>query len=277
MEPWPTVAIGATGENVRTVQYLLDVHGHAVAVDAQDGPVTRAAVQAFQSSAGLTADGVVGPLTWGALIVTVSSGASGPAVHALQSQLRGQGWRLADDGAFGPQTARSVRDLQTAHHLTVDGIVGPQTWNDVVGGFERLPSPEAAAQHLMDAWAADDRRTALRSATQAAVDLLLRGQHGGLTPAGVRAGPGAGPRSPQLLVDLPRRGRDAGRARGRAHRVLRRVGRLRRGLRRPSARVSQPRSPVRRSAGRLLVVGVGAPARSAGRRQSPRPRCRHAS
>ena len=138
-------------------------------------------MQAFQGDAGLTADGIVGPLTWGALIVTLSEGAAGPAVSALQSQLRSQGWRLAVDGAFGPQTDRSVRDLQTAHHLTVDGIAGPQTWNDVVGGFERLASPEVAARPLHGRIGADDRRTALRSATQAAVDPLLRGQHGGLT------------------------------------------------------------------------------------------------
>ncbi|MCB2174333.1 MAG: peptidoglycan-binding protein [Actinomycetales bacterium] len=193
MQPWPTITLGGTGEDVRTVQYLLGTHGHPVAVDAQYGPITRGAVQSFQGDAGLTADGVVGPITWGALIVTVSTGAAGPAVSALQSQLRSQGWRLAVDGAFGPQTDRSVRDLQTAHHLTVDGIAGPQTWNDVVGGFERLAGPEAAAQHLMDAWAADDRRTALRSATQAAVDLLLRGQHGGLTPAGCTPDPVLGP------------------------------------------------------------------------------------
>ena len=184
MAPWPNVSIGASGEDVRSVQHLLGAHGHPVAVDAQFGPLTRAAVQAFQGATGLVADGIVGPATWGGLIVTVAVGASGPAVRALQSRLRSQGWRLAVDGSFGPQTDRSVRDLQAARHLDVDGLAGPQTWNDLVGSFERLAAPEAAADHLMTVWAADDCRTALRSATQAAVDLLLRGQHGGLTPAG---------------------------------------------------------------------------------------------
>lgn len=189
MEPWPIIVLGATGEDVRTIQLLLATHGHPVAVDAQYGPITRAAVQAFQGAAGLAVDGVVGPVTWGALIVTLATGASGPAVSALQGQLRSQGWRLAVDGALGPQSDRSVRDLQTARHLAVDGVAGTQTWNSLVGGFERLASPEAAANHLWDAWAADDRRTALRSATQAAVDLLLRGQAGGLTPVGCSPDP----------------------------------------------------------------------------------------
>lgn len=184
MAPWPIIMLGATGEDVRAIQLLLTTHGHPVAVDAEYGPITGAAVEAFQAVTGLAVDGAVGPATWGALVVTLATGASGPAVRALQDQLRSQGWRLAVDGAFGPQTDRSVRDLQTARHLAVDGVAGPQTWNNLVGGFERLATPEAAANHLMDAWADDDRRTALRSATQAAVDLLLRGQTGGLTPMG---------------------------------------------------------------------------------------------
>ena len=138
MDPWPMILLGATGEDVRTIQLLLAAHGHPVAVDAQYGPVTRASVQAFQGSAGLAADGVVGPLTWGALLVTLATGANGPAVRAVQHQLASQGWRLAVDGAFGPQADRSVRDLQTARHLTVDGVVGEQTWNSLVAGFARL-------------------------------------------------------------------------------------------------------------------------------------------
>ena len=190
---WPIQQVGSTGEDVRTVQYLLAVHGHPVTVDGQFGPVTKAAVQAFQSSRGLAADGVVGNLTWSALIVTVSAGAAGDRVRAVQGQLAGQGWRLAIDGVFGPQTTRSIRDFQTAHGLAVDGIVGAQTWNVMVAGFFRLGSPELASAHLYDAWGASDRVTALRNATQAAVDLLLRGQRGTLTAAGCSPDPVLGP------------------------------------------------------------------------------------
>ena len=186
---WPATTTGSKGEDVRTVQDLLAVHGHPVTVDGLFGPVTANAVKAFQSSKGLTVDGVVGDQTWAKLVVTVGPGASGSRVRALQGQLASQGWRLAVDGVLGPQTTRSVRDFQKAHHLTVDGVAGPVTWHELVAGFFRLGSPDLAADHLHDAWGADDRAGALRNATQAAVDLLLRGTRGTLNFAGCTPDP----------------------------------------------------------------------------------------
>lgn len=193
MPTWPTQQVGRTGEDVRTVQHLLRVHGHTVTVDGQFGPATRTAVKAFQSAEGLTDDGIVGDATWPALLVTVASGASGDRVRAVQGQLRSQGWRLAVDGAFGPQTDRSIRDFQAARALSVDGIVGPNTWQSMVADFTRLASAEAAAAHLYDRWGDDDRAGALRNATQAAVDLVLRGQRGTLTAGGCLPDPILGP------------------------------------------------------------------------------------
>lgn len=194
MAAWPVRQQGSSGEDVRTVQYLLGVHGHAIPVDGQFGPATKAAVHAFQSGAGLPADGVVGDHTWEALIVTVVAGQTGARVRAVQGQLVRQGWRLPVDGDFGPVTTRSVRDFQTAHHLQVDGAAGPKTWHVLVAGFLRLGSPAQASSHLYEAWGARDRATALRNATQAAADLVLRGERGNLTDVGCVADPvlGAG-------------------------------------------------------------------------------------
>ncbi|MGZ0199485.1 GH25 family lysozyme [Streptomyces sp. RM1] len=65
---WPVVSQGATGHSTTTIQYLLNAHGSTLAVDGDFGPATRSAVLAFQSGKGLTADGIVGPDTWQALV-----------------------------------------------------------------------------------------------------------------------------------------------------------------------------------------------------------------
>jgi murein L,D-transpeptidase YcbB/YkuD len=193
MPVWPTQHLGSSGEDVRTVQYLLTAHGHPVAADGAYGPATRTAVTAFQTAAHLTADGVVGDLTWQALLVTVSAGSSSAPVHAVQGQLRKNGWGVGTDGIFGTETTRAVRDLQSARHLTVDGVVGPTSWQSLVAGFQRLASAEAASQHLWDAWGANDRVLAERNATQAAADLVLRGSRPPMTFEGCTADPALGP------------------------------------------------------------------------------------
>ena len=67
--PWPLVRRGDSIFPVRPLQQLLRARSHPVAVDGIFGPLTEAAVEAFQQSKGLTADGIVGPHTWQLLIV----------------------------------------------------------------------------------------------------------------------------------------------------------------------------------------------------------------
>ena len=61
ISPWPVVEGGSNGHPIKTLQYLLRARGQSVAVDGVFGPVTAAAVEAFQTRHGLTADGIVGP------------------------------------------------------------------------------------------------------------------------------------------------------------------------------------------------------------------------
>lgn len=63
-----TLRVGDRGPEVVELQQLLAAKGQlSGAADGKFGPGTKSAVIAFQQSAGLNADGVVGPATWTAL------------------------------------------------------------------------------------------------------------------------------------------------------------------------------------------------------------------
>lgn len=125
---WPSVKQGQSGWQVTGAQYLLNAQGAGLTVDGQFGSGTAAAVRTFQTAHGLTADGVVSPATWQALVVTVQQGSSGPAVQAAQTALATRGATLTVDGQFGPATTAAVRAFQTAHGLTANGVVSSPTW-----------------------------------------------------------------------------------------------------------------------------------------------------
>jgi peptidoglycan hydrolase-like protein with peptidoglycan-binding domain len=134
--PWPTLRQGQANDQVQTAQYLLRERGHQIV-----------AVRAFQSAAHLTVDGIIGPRTWSALIVTVRRGSRGDAVRAVQVQasIRHEPTPPAVDGIFGPVTESYVRGFQQilamrfpADQVAVDGIVGPVTWHGLVAGIAEL-------------------------------------------------------------------------------------------------------------------------------------------
>ena len=144
LSPWPIVQNGSQGHPIRTLQFLLRARGHNLTVDGMFGPATEAAVKAFQTSKGMTADGIMNAPTWSALIIQVKKGSSGDAVRGVQEEFQfragepGKGLKV--DGIFGPQTDSTVRGFQHALSLDipaviVDGIVGPVTWQALVSGM----------------------------------------------------------------------------------------------------------------------------------------------
>ena len=62
---------------------------------------------------------------------TVKKGSSGEEVKELQTILNNRGYSLDVDGVFGSKTQAAVRDYQQKNNLSVDGVVGKNTWNSL--------------------------------------------------------------------------------------------------------------------------------------------------
>lgn len=86
----------------------------------------------------------------GSNVSVLQLGSTCDAVKQLQTELnKVLGIHLAEDGNFGPATAAAVKSFQQIHHLTVDGIVGPQTTASLALALKALepkpaPTPEPA-------------------------------------------------------------------------------------------------------------------------------------
>ncbi|MBP1744431.1 MAG: polysaccharide deacetylase [Firmicutes bacterium] len=144
---YPVLRIGSAGAAVSQLQQALVNKGYSLSVDGAFGPITKSAVMSFQSSVGITVDGIVGPVTWGKLGTSSGSytggtsggistsypgllrvGSTGTGVRSLQQALVNKGYSLSVDGVFGPITQNAVKSFQSSQGITVDGIVGPVTW-----------------------------------------------------------------------------------------------------------------------------------------------------
>ena len=142
---WPYYSQAEKGKNadkfadetIRAAQYLLQARGYPVAADGFFGKNTVAAVRRFQRSHHLIADGTLRPPTWEALVVRVGPGASGPAVRAAQVQLRVAGYAVPVDGRFGPRMKVVVRKFQAQTGHTADGVIGLNTWSELMYGHQQ--------------------------------------------------------------------------------------------------------------------------------------------
>ena len=63
----------------------------------------------------------------------LSYGSSGEDVKELQKSLNNMGYSLAVDGKFGTKTQNAVKSYQKSNGLSVDGIVGNNTWSSLLG------------------------------------------------------------------------------------------------------------------------------------------------
>ncbi|NEP42006.1 MAG: peptidoglycan-binding protein [Okeania sp. SIO2G4] len=64
----PTIGQGSSGDDVKRLQIILNEMGYSLVGDGIFGSNTEAAVKEFQKNSRLEVDGIVGPLTWYALM-----------------------------------------------------------------------------------------------------------------------------------------------------------------------------------------------------------------
>ena len=74
------------------------------------------------------------PSTW----PTVRRGDRGPSVAKLNDLLAESGFEAAAGAVFDVQTLSAVEAFQESRKLTVDGIVGPQTWTALLKGIPAI-------------------------------------------------------------------------------------------------------------------------------------------
>ena len=135
----PVLRPGSTGEAVRELQQALEGLGYDPGpVDGQFGARTEDAVKAFQTAQGIAADGIVGDVTWINIDEadmsdpTIRRGSTGNPVRRAQKRLTLGGYDTGGvDGVFGANTEAAVRRFQGDRALTVDGVVGPRTWDEI--------------------------------------------------------------------------------------------------------------------------------------------------
>ncbi len=116
----------------------------------------KAAGAGIVSFAGIaTVTGEARAYTW----PTYSQGAEGPDVLTIQGLLAEFHHHLEYyDGIYGPATEGAVTDFQREQNLTVDGIVGPYTWEALAtivlsrgDGMNTSRTGVSVAQHQLNA------------------------------------------------------------------------------------------------------------------------------
>ena len=133
----PNLQKGSTDPAVRDLQEALKALGYNPGpIDGVFGATTEAAVKAFQQARGITADGIVGKVTWinideaDQTEPVLNVGSTGLPVRRAQKRMSLVGYNVGGvDGRYGTATEGAVKKLQRQRGLAVDGVVGPQTWS----------------------------------------------------------------------------------------------------------------------------------------------------
>jgi peptidoglycan hydrolase-like protein with peptidoglycan-binding domain len=126
---------------VRALQLLLTARGFPVTADGVFGATTQAAVVAWKAAAGISpASSYLDDASWEALTPYLKPGSTGPAVLAIQKELRAKRHlSVAADGVWGSTTTAAVKAFQKHAGVLVTGAMNERTWRHLIAHFE-LPS-----------------------------------------------------------------------------------------------------------------------------------------
>jgi predicted chitinase len=117
----PVLGMSASGQDVSALQELLNRNGANLTVDGEFGPATESAVIAYQSTNGLTTDGVVGPQTWASL---------NPSPPPLETPYMDFG-NLGDsvlEGMFSSNTQSDIPFVDTVASLDIPFVGEDSLW-----------------------------------------------------------------------------------------------------------------------------------------------------
>jgi peptidoglycan hydrolase-like protein with peptidoglycan-binding domain len=151
--PQPThrmLYYGCQGDDVEYIQDKLLEKGYALptyGADGYYGGETEDAIRQLQADAGIGVDGICGDETWAVIDSNfvrpdrpeypgylIRYGDTGEDVRIIQQRLIELGYSCGyygADGIFGYSTESAVKAFQRDHGLAADGIVGPDTWNEL--------------------------------------------------------------------------------------------------------------------------------------------------
>lgn len=122
-----TVKKGSKGDLVKALQYVIGVKA-----DGVFGSDTKTAVKNYQKKHGLTADGEAGKKTFEVIVdnaPVLKFGSTGVYVYALEALLT----TMRLDGIYAEDEVAHVKTYQASKNLTIDGVVGKNTWRALFG------------------------------------------------------------------------------------------------------------------------------------------------
>ncbi len=133
---YPLLRNGSNNNFVYLLQFILsNDYDYNLNIDGIFGNNTLNAVRDFQRVNSLTDDGLVGNNTWRTLLTLppqplLRLNSRGAYVKFLQQLLESNLYPVGSiDGIFGSRTESAVRAFQSAKGLSIDGVVGTNTWN----------------------------------------------------------------------------------------------------------------------------------------------------